>query len=190
MTAMEFLILGAAAPSLRGRNFQRNIPTTMTEIRMTAGIVSRFSSNWTVICLEVRVFLSGTNRSVVGIPFSIFSSSASTSAAVSYLLALSFSRHLRIRRFEVVGDVRVDRLRALRRLSLMLHGDAQGCIAPERNPAGGHLIQNYAKGIYIRPMIDVFRFRLLRRHVLRRPDQHTRTGYPFLSYRIWLSRNP
>jgi hypothetical protein len=50
----------------------------------------------TVISREVLSFALDAIRSVVGIPFSIFSSSVRTSAAVWYLPALSFSRHFNI----------------------------------------------------------------------------------------------
>ncbi len=74
---------GKDAGETSGRGIRRQMTKPMMAKPTTteAGMINFFNPNVTVISFDVRGFLSGSSRSVVGIPFSIFLKSERRSSA-------------------------------------------------------------------------------------------------------------
>ena len=79
--------------------------TSRAAMMTTTGIAKYIQRLWTVtvISLEVAGFRLGVTISVIGMPFSMLSSSECSSPALCGLFSFSFSRHLSINRLRLSG---------------------------------------------------------------------------------------
>src|SRR4030042_3297425 len=73
-------------------------------------------------------------------------------------------------------DLGVEQPGRLRGLDSVFHGHGQGLVSLEGKPAGEHLEQDYAQGIYVCPAVSRLSLNLFRGHVVGRPDQHGALG--------------
>ena len=73
-------------------------------------------------------------------------------------------------------DLGVERLGIGRRLAAVLEDDAERRLALEGDPARDHLEEHRPQGVDVGPAVDVAAVRLLRGHVLRRPDDDPGAG--------------
>jgi tRNA A-37 threonylcarbamoyl transferase component Bud32 len=68
--------------------------------------------------------------------------------------------------------------RRKRRVGLVLHQGGERGVAVEGEPPGQGLVGEHPEGVDVRPVVDDVRRGLLRRHVLRRPDDGADPGEP------------